>query len=525
MSRKLAAGLAAYGLLVAALASVWVGEPGYMDADTYFATARVLHAGGGLQVPFVWNFLAEAFLRLPQPAHLYWMPLTTFVAAASMAVFGDSFNAGRLPFLLLAASLPLLSAWLAGRLGARRQQVLLAGALAGLSGFYLPFLVTTDAFSLFAVVGSLCLFAASAAPSRPAWTWFLAGLLTGLCHLSRADGLLMLVVAIGAWWLNDRRRRTGLGLLLAGYLAVMLPWFVRMWRVTGGPLSPGGLKTAWLTSYNALFTYPASALSLSDWLASGLGAILTARLQAILSNLVSLLVVNGLIYLWPLVFWGAWRLRANRLVRLAAGYLLLLFLAMSLAFPFPGTRGGFFHSASAVMPMVWALAPFGLEAFLEWMSARRGWKVEPALRVLGAGMAVIAAVVTVGLFVSREIGPSLAGRGWGTAERDYPRVAAALPASVDDFAVVAVNNPPGFWLAAHTPAVVIPDGNPARLHEVVRQFKAGWVVLEANHPPGLDALYAAPGSVSWLELQVQVKDSFEQPIYLFKVVEPAGSSS
>ncbi len=42
---------------------------------------------------------------LPVPSNAHWMPFTSIVAAASMAVFGPTYVAGTIPLVLLSALL------------------------------------------------------------------------------------------------------------------------------------------------------------------------------------------------------------------------------------------------------------------------------------------------------------------------------------------------------------------------------------------------------------------------------------
>jgi hypothetical protein len=438
-----------------------------------------------------------------------------------MAVFGDSFRAAQLPSLAFTAVLPVMAAWLAHRLGASPFHAMLAGGLAALSGFYLPFFATTDAFSSFAVIGGLALWLMARAPERDAKAWLLVGGLAGLGHLARADGVLLLLLAGATWGLSRPRRFAGLLALAVGYVVVMAGWFVRMWKVTGGPLSPGGLKAAWLTDYNQLFGYPTDGLTPAHWLGSGLGAILQSRLQAAGTNLVSLLLVNGLVFLTVLMGLGLWRHRRSRPVRVLAAYLLAEFIVMTVVFPFPGERGGFFHSSTAAMPLLWALAPLGLDSLVESLHRRWKWQPEQALRRLGFGTLVIACVATFFLLGTRQIIPAQRGQGWGQASAAYPSAVAPISSGGNPKDVVAVNNPPALWLASNHPSVVIPDGDPLALERVVRDFGVRWVVLEKNHPPGLDQLYEDPSGLPWLALVGTAQDAFAQPVYTLRVVDGA----
>lgn len=71
-----------------------------------------------------------------------------------------------------------------------------AGLLAVFSGYYAPYLPVTDTFSLYMLFGALFFLVVNRKPSivNP----FLLGLLAGLMHLSRADGILWLALALFA---------------------------------------------------------------------------------------------------------------------------------------------------------------------------------------------------------------------------------------------------------------------------------------------------------------------------------------
>jgi hypothetical protein len=431
-----------------------------MDAEYYFATGQELGAGKGLQEPFLWNYLDEP-RGIPHPSHAYWMPLPTFAVAIGVALFGPTFSAGRSVFLLLASSLPLLTAEHAFRLTADRRWSWMSGLLALVPGYYAAYLVTTDSFAVYAFLGGwLLLLLASARPG--AGRWIGAGLAMGLCHLARADGVLWVPLAFGAAWTLGPGRARRLLFLAGGYAAVMGPWFVRNARVFGSLLPPGQSRTLWMTSYNDLFFFPASALTPARWLASGWGEIVASRLAALASNLVSLWAINGLIFLLPLMVLGAWRYRDRRVVRLTILYLLTLLVVMSFVFPFAGARGGYFHSSIAAMPVLFALVPPGLAAFLEWGRRIRGWDVRTGTVVLGAAAWSLALGLTAYKLWERALGPDLGSPRWAQSARAYRRLADRIGGGT-----VAINNPPGFHLASDGPAVVIPSGGLPALTSIV----------------------------------------------------------
>jgi hypothetical protein len=508
--------LLAVGLLAAGTMAAFVRVPGYMDAEYYYATSTQLVQGRGFTEPFLWNYLDDP-AGLPHASHLYWMPLASMLAAAGQGLLGEGFRAAQVPFALLAGGLPVLTAWTARRLGASARQAFLSGLLAALPGFYLPFFVTTDAFAVYAWIGTLAI-AASAGAWRGGgrWLWLAAGALSGAGQLARADGLLLLAPVLGLALFSPRRRASSLALVLTGWAGVMAPWLIRNVIVAGSPFSPGGGRTLWLTSYDALFTFPASGLSFRNWLSEGFVPLLAARASALLTNLQSLVVVTGGVLLGPFMLVGAWR-RRDPIVIACAFYLGLLLLAMTLAFPFSGSRGGFFHSGAAVLPILWALTPIGLERALAWVAPRRRWNLERAWRLFAP--LLVAGSLCVSLWVAWD----RAVAGWPEAprwERSHRATARAARILMDIQAspcVVAVNNPPGFYLSSGVPAVVIPDGDPGVLRQVAERYGVCWVVLDVNHPEALAPLYAAPDSAGWLSLEASVQDEDDRPIYLLRV--------
>ena len=504
------------GLTTCVAAAIWVRGPGYMDADYYMLTGRQLARGEGFAEPVLWNYLDDPS-QLPHPSHLYWLPLTSLVAAGSMMLFGESFRAAQAPFVLIAAALPLLTARIGFELTRDRELATQAGVLAAFSGFFLPFFVTTDAFALYAALGAITFLLMTSAVEKPSVAaWLGVGILCGLGSLARADGLLLLAIGVLAVVLSKKDRARKLGALLVGFTLVLGPWWARNLSVVGSFTNPGGGRLLWMLSYDDLFSYPAELLNFDRWRQAGITGLLAARGSALTWNSARLVAENGLVFLGPFMLLGAIRLRSRPLVRLPIYYLVLLFGVMTIAFPFIGPRGAFFHSSTAAMPVLWAVAPVGLRAAIDWAGSKRKWEPSQARRVLGTAGMVLAAGVTIGLYVVRVVLPAGDGRGWGSGLQYYSEIGQRMPEQVGR---VAVNNPPGFSLATGREAVVIPNGPPETLRQVARRYQVEWIVLESNHPSSLDALYASPESLPWLRLADTLLDPSGMPIYLFSVIQ------
>jgi hypothetical protein len=517
-------------LAVNTAAAAFITRPGYMDAYYYFGGAKRLAQGHGFTEPYLWNYLDEP-AGLPHPSHLYWMPLASIVPAIAMAVCGPLcrtnealFRAAQAPAVLAASALPLVSYLVARRLARDRGE---PGNTAGLAaawftimpGFYLAYWSLPDAFGLYGVVGSLALVFTGLAFERRSARWFAAaGLMTGLGHLARADGLLLLLVAgLFAWQGSPTGRLRRCLAALAGYLAVMLPWLARNLAATGSMLAPGGTKTLWLTEYNDLFLYPAD-LTASGYFAAGWGDILAGKLEALSLNVQTAVAVHGLIFLAPFIVAGLWLCGRHPWIQPAIVYAAGLYFVMTLVFTFPGPRGGLLHSGPALLPFYFAVVPVAVQRAVGWIAARRsGWRVKKASRVFLAGFGVIAALLTLAVFVVRVVGTNPARPAWNQADLAYEAAGAWLDQAGDTEGIVVVNNPPAFHYFTGHPAVVVPNGGAEALMAVARDFSARWVVLDTNVPDALRPVYAGTESVPCLRQAAAFSDALARPVYLFRV--------
>ena len=585
MHRRDSIAIIVIALLARVAVAAFQAQPAYMDAYYYTVGAQRLAGGFGFTEPYVWNYLDDP-ATLPHPSHLYWMPLPSILGAASMAIFGITYRAAQAPFVLLSSALPLIAYAIAWRTTSRRRTAWLAALLMIFSGFYLPFWGVPESFTPYAVFGSLALFLAGIGSSKR--TWLVAGACAGLAHLSRADGLLLLIPLMIAtlrgadnteslsekatvlttktrppeggrrhqesprflrvpsclgdspapplrdsarppWDAPDfpvgsrkgrvRRvaagaRRRGAGVvagfqkasidwvrsafirvyprplfLLLGYLVVMLPWFLRNIAVVGAPISPAGTQAVWLCSYDELFSFGVR-LDASHLLGCGLDQLIAVKVRALGTGLVHLVAENGLVFLAPLIAIGLWRLRKNRLFQPAILYLVLLYLAMTLAFTFVGDRGGLFHSSAALMPFLCAAGPVGLDIVVGGIARRRQvWNVDAARRVFGVGVIGLAAVFSAAIAWGRVIGPD-----WNRADAAYREAGAWLAGQGDTASIVIAGNPPGFTYHTGHPSIVTPDGDVDTLLRAARRFGARWLLLDANRPEPLAGLYAEPSS-------------------------------
>ncbi len=224
------------------------------------------------------------------------------------------------------------------------------------------------------------------------------GLLSGLLHLTRAEGFVWLLAGLLAIliWSHDNRSYSDPGKVIKlcsfcvlGYLLVMGPWFIRNFSVFGTMLSPASDRTIWIREYNELFSFPASQISMSGWLATGWAQILQDRIWAAGLNLQTAVAVQGTILMFPFILVGMWHLRKHIQIRIAAITWFMLFSLMTLVFPFQGARGGFFHAGAALQPLLWSAAALGFDRVIQWGAYRRGWDLTQSARVFAAGIIVM----------------------------------------------------------------------------------------------------------------------------------------
>lgn len=481
-----------FGLISISLVAFFQPVPGTMDEDYYFAGGLRLVQGHGFTETYLWNYLDNP-QSLPHPSHGYWFPLASIIAAAGMFLTGQqTFLGARLGFILIAALIPPVTAALAYTFSSRRDIALVSGLLAVFPTYQIVFLPTTENFGLFMLFGGL-FFTLFIRSDKKAI--FALGLIVGLMNLARSDGILWLAVGLFGLFIRRHQEKqpwrsfTQYALLFTlAYVLIMTPWILRNLLVFGAPLTPGGSRVPWMTSYDDTFAYPPDRINIQNWLAAGMQPAIAGRWDAFKLNFANTIAVQGGILLMPFILLGIWVLRKDLRVRLAALVWLGLFFIMTILIPFAGSRGTFLHAGAAFQPLWWAIAPLGLD-FLVTKLRQRGLFTPQAFNFFRVMLVMVMAMLTIYLVYIRVIQAD-----WIQFDRSYRQAEQILlqnGASPQDAVVVA--NAPGYFIVSGRSAVTVPAENPLILQTLAKRFNAHYLILEKQYmPDSFQTVYNQP---------------------------------
>lgn len=499
--------------------------PGYMDAEYYYSVSKQIISGNGWAEPFLWNYI-DSPAGLPHQANTYWMPLVSFAAAAGMWLAGNvSFSSSRWIFVALAGLIPVMAYTINFKLTQNEILAKFAGLFSLFSGFYVTYLSLTDSFLIYMLLGSLTIITVSDFYDLRSGDGlgrgkklFLIGLLTGLMHLTRADGITwFLAILLGEiiYLFKDLGKKRvksqllSIVFLVLGYFSVTAFWYLRNWFEFHSFSVPGSGSMIWLTSYNQTFSFLPLEINFQNWLAAGIGNYWDAVWVAIKMNLANMLAVQGSIFLILFIAIGIWIFRKNRLIKFTCLAWGLNFIVMTFVFPFAGARGGFLHTGAATQLIFWALIPIGLEQIILWGKEHRNWNYPNALKNFGSLFLCLAFLFTSVVYLNNVIGDgNFQSPGWEQSTQKMLAISNYLKSQdVDQQDVVMINNPPGYYYVSEGLSIVIPDNNPAILFEAVKKYQVKVVVLEENHPVPLDDLYNGVEKPDWLKLIGMVEDA------------------
>jgi 4-amino-4-deoxy-L-arabinose transferase-like glycosyltransferase len=459
-------------------------RPGFTDAYYHFNAAVRLAQGDGFVDDYLWTYIGAPD-ALPARSHLYWTPGTSILAAVGMALFGLSYGAAQVSLWLCLWGGALLTYHLALVEAGKLRHAWAAGLLVLFGGFFGRMWGTTDTFAPYLFFGGVALYLMQRAVRADRWqAWLLAGLFSGAGHLIRSDGLLLLLTGLCVLVLLRRWSSVPSAAALVGsYLVVMGPWFAFNYATLGTLLPVGGTQAIWYTTYDDLFNFPPAA-SAERFFANGLDLLIASRAEAFITNLQTLLFVQGFLILFPLMLVGAWRRRADHAWWPVFIFTVGLHAAFTFVFPFPGMRGGLFHGAAALMPFWAALALDGLDRAVEWVARRRRhWRAASAQRVFTAAAVLLVMGFSVVLMFQRRV--------TATTPIYFETLREVIPAG----SRVMRNDPAELYFFTGIGGVVLPNEPYNVVEELVRLYEIDFVLLEYPNVPR--PLYRVPVPEEW----------------------------
>ena len=521
MSRKTKTDLLWITLIAFLVQAFWAARlqhPTYFDAYYYTTNGRQLASGEGWQEWIIWQYLdqPEGF---PTPSHTYWMPLTSMIAAAGYLIGGDGFRSAQAPFFLMAVFLPWMAYAISRQLSPQeRWQARAAALFTAAGGYYTAYWSQPSTFVLYAWTGGGCLLALGWAASHSTqrgreatgakilWAWLIAGVLAGLSHLARADGLLLVGVGglVWLWQIKDQRlkikdwqailRFSIFNLLpfLAGYFLIMTPWFVHMWQVTGQPMSIVGTQTMFITEYNDVFAYNRQ-FTLSSYLDWGLWNILVSKAKATSLAVQTFIAVTGITFVTAFFVWGWIKLarteRTKWFLRPFTLYTIILYMVMAWIFTFPGQRGSLLHSSSALWPWAMALSAAGIAFAVEAVAKRlKHWQPEKSKPLFAILFIIVVYVITLIVSGTQPLKSEQA--------EFFKQVGEMMPEGT----AVMVGDPPAFHYHTGLPTAVLPNEPPERTIEAMRQYGVEYLILDSDRTPPMADFYEGKVDVPELEL-------------------------
>ncbi len=477
-----------------------------MDAEYYAGGGIRLFEGHGFNESILWNYL-DSPSSLPHPSHTYWMPLPSLIAALGMWLLrSKSYLALQSGFILLSGLIPVLTSYLSSLFLPGRRAGWMAGLLSIFPGFLFVYYSLTETFVLYMILGALVSILLCEDNSMiklnfsPLIKWGVIGVLTGLMHMTRADGIIWFIVAMVILVVKNKKSKISAFMqntlfYLAGYLLITSSWYFRNLSYFGAIFPPGNSRTLWLTNYNQTFLFSVEDLNLSSWLSQGLKLILSSRLDALWMNLKNLLAFQSMVLLLPFMAMAIWSLRKKNLIRYNVFMLGVTLFVMTVIFPFAGSRGGYIHSAASSQLFLWAMVPYGFNQLIEYAGKKRNWNIDHAFQFFSISLLGFLVLATFVIFQQRVLKVENGFQIWSKHEVQYAGVDERLiTIGKTDDDIVMVKNPPGWFYVTGDPAIVIPDGSEVVLLEAADKFNASYLILENEHVDGLDDLYITTNS-------------------------------
>ncbi len=543
-------GLFLLALLLRLLAAIEIPFPTTEPSAYYVGVAQNLVNGQGLVSDAVWSYSTPP-LEVPKPAFELWLPMSTFISAAAMAVLDDSFWAAQVGGAIVGALVAPL-AWAIGREAANAQGLdsrrgravaITAGLLAAVLSPLVLGSVVPDSYTPFTV---FVLLAALFVPRvigahdghddimPPSIVAGLAlGVFMGLAYLSRQEvvwlGLSVLLMQgmVLSWRPTGARLReasTRLWPVFAGGLLAVVPWLVRNTVELGTPLPGQAVENMFLVDNEDIFAF-GDHPNLATYLAQGAAEVVRNPFEGAVDGLVNVLVLPafpiGLVGLLTLaLMWRAPFLRRPTALMAVLLSGLLIFLTTVLLFPVATLWGTFMHSSGPLLVGLGVAAAIGGDALLARISTVREWEKPNVI------IAPIALVLTATVMTAFQV------MVFGAQARDTQERIGSVAASLAEAAAadgraqprtIITDHP--MWLAGATGgyAIALPAEDIASVQELGATFGTPWIVVIDERGPYPGALLSEDARACLAAEPTRLETSAGEA-WLFELAEACDAS-
>ena len=467
---------------------VFVQHPGISDPNHYYNVGLNLVNGRGYTVNYIWqyNHPPEAVVHPDD----YFMPLTSVIAAASMAIFGQTVHGALGLFIVIGSLLPILGYLAARQFGCAGDGRLFAAA----SVAFVPELVLNSVRSDTTIVNSLLVCATilllNAGLQRgKVWAFALCGLTAGLAYMTRSDSSLlmpMLAVTLLVYALI-RRREPGIRVrwayaLLVPIVAVLVavPWSLRNLDYAGTISTPKVDEMFFLVDYRDHYHY-AGVFDLQSLLQrQTIPQLIGKRLFEMAASL-KLMYTNLDVFLPVAVAGGLILLIAardrRRALALAPALILMLgyFVFYTVLAPLKSQGGSFKKDALTLIPLFAPLAAYALE------------RIIPNPRYRAGTMIVATAFLAANAFERVRADANFV-RGYLGRNQSMAAVAQTLPDVNNDGQLILMAQDPFMldFLGLHS--ALFPSDDRDIVYEVTQRYRVDYLLMPPDRP-ALDALY------------------------------------
>jgi 4-amino-4-deoxy-L-arabinose transferase-like glycosyltransferase len=435
------------------------------------------------------------------------MPFAAILAAAPMALFGESVRVALLPFILIASLLPALSYWAARQLDLSESSALFAAAALAVLPEYALYSMRTDTVIPCALFECLSILLLIRGLRRGEWLPFvLSGIAAGLAYLTRNDGILlipMLIVTLVVYTVARRRWKTDASsevpffapskapsfaarfaiLMPIAALIVVTPWLIRNLNAYGMLGSPETSSMFFFTDHSDHYAF-GRHFTLQTMLAAQTPAQIIGKrlfeLAAAIKEMVEafdiflpVAVIGGLLLLI-----AGWRDAANRRRLLAIAPVLILVLGLLVAYPilipYKSQAGSFKKSYMSIVPLLLPLGAYALERAISDMRIRIG------------AMVLVIALLGANALDAVRLDAQFSDDYLASMEQ----VAAAtktMPDTNGDGKIILMVEDPYILRFVGIQSIMFPSEDRDKIVEIARRYGVDYLLMPA-HRPALDPL-------------------------------------